>query len=45
LNILSRIVDQDFGAEMQLKQGGTNVPKLERSKSIIDLNASEKLIG
>ena len=45
LNILSRIVDQDFGAEMQLKAGGTTVPKLERSKSIIDLNASEKLIG
>jgi methionyl-tRNA formyltransferase len=45
LNILSRIVDQDFGAEMQLKASGTTVPKLERSKSIIDLNASEKLIG
>lgn len=43
-NLVSRIVDSDVGT-MKLKSRGTDVPLLERSKSIISHSVSEQLIG
>jgi len=45
INLVSRIVDSDLGTQMQLKKTGTAIPMLERSKSIISTNISERLIG
>jgi hypothetical protein len=43
--IVGRVIDSDFGKEMILKQSGTAIPGLERSKSLITSNVSEKIIG
>jgi hypothetical protein len=43
-NLVSRIVDSDVGT-MKLKSRGTDIPLLERSKSIISHSVSEQLIG
>jgi len=45
LTLVSRVVDSDLGQAMTVKSGGTSVPSLERSKSVIDQNVSEKLLG
>jgi len=36
LNTVGRTVDSDLGTAMKLKERGTSIPTLERSKSIID---------
>ena len=44
-NLVSRIIDSDLGTSMQLKTTGTAIPALERSKSLIQVGQTEKLIG
>lgn len=45
LTVVARIVDEDLGQAMAVKSKGTAIPTLERSKSVIDTNASEALIA
>jgi hypothetical protein len=44
LLLVGRIADSDLGQQMVLKTAGTNIPSLERSKSVVDVNVSEKLL-
>lgn len=45
LNVISRIVENDTGDKVSVKQQGTSIPQFERAKSVIDTNASEMLLG
>ena len=45
LLIVARIVDSGLGTEMTLRSVGTTLPKLERAKSMINVDVSERLIN
>lgn len=47
LTVTGRIVEPDFGIQMNLKkEGGTSAPSLlHKAKSVVDENASELILG
>ena len=47
LAVAGRIVEPDFGEAMKLKpsDSSSNVPQLQKAKSVIDENVSETLLG
>jgi len=42
---VARIVDSGLGNEMTLKSVGTALPKLERAKSVVNVDVSERLMN
>jgi hypothetical protein len=44
LNVVSRIVDSDQ-TQLKLKEKGTSIPLIERSKSLLQTSVSETLLG
>ena len=43
--VIGRIVDSKLGQQMTLKNVGTSLPKLERAKSMVNVDVSEKLLN
>jgi hypothetical protein len=42
---VSRLVDSGLGKEQTLKTSGTSLPKLERAKSVVNVDVSERLMN
>ena len=42
---VARLVDSGLGKEMTLKASGTSLPKLERAKSVVNVDVSERLMN